>query len=142
VHQQITTADPSVAPDGWALHGRVFNADMKPVAGFTVFLVDAAKAYQKAYGFAYTDESGYFLLNYAGPGELSKGRAAVNDTGAAELFVEIGDLKARPVYAGTRPFTPAPGAAVYQNIVLSGTEPLGAPPAGAKRAAPKRKRRN
>jgi hypothetical protein len=145
-HQQLATPDPEVAPGGWALHGRVYIADKKsdeskPVHGFTVFLVDAAKTYQETYGFAYTDDSGYFLLNYPGPAEASSGSGAAKDTAAAELFVEVADLKARPVYVDTtRPFTPVPGAAVYRIIELLGTEPLGRPPAGRKKApAPKRK---
>ena len=66
VHYQVTTADPQVAANGWALHGRVFDAQLAPASGYTVFLVDSSKTYQQAYGFAYTDSTGYFLLNYAG----------------------------------------------------------------------------
>ena len=51
--------------NGWALHGRVFNTQLQPISGLTVFLVDASKTYQQAYGFAYTDDTGYFLLNYS-----------------------------------------------------------------------------
>ena len=58
LHQRITTPDPDVAPDGWVLHGRVFNKSRKPIGGFTVFFADAAKAYQQAYGFSSTDETG------------------------------------------------------------------------------------
>lgn len=144
-HQQLATPDPEVAPGGWALHGRVYIVDKKseerkPVRSFTVFLVDAAKTYQETYGFAYTDDSGYFLLNYPGPGDAASGEPS-KDTAAAELFVEVADLKGRPVYVDTtRPFTPVPGAAVYQVIELTGTEPLGQPPAGRKKAsAPKQK---
>lgn len=140
-HQQITTPDPDVAPGGWALHGRVFDDSLTPVSGFTVFLVDAAKNYQESYGFAYTDETGYFLLNYAGAGETSKGAATTEGRGSAELYLEVADLKARPVYLAPDPFTPVPGSAVYQNIVLSKkNEPLGAPPGKAKKGpAAKRK---
>src|SRR5215813_3825594 len=60
VHQQITTPEPQVSPTGWALHGRVFDAQLAPVSGYTVFLVDSAKSYQQSYGFAYTDDTGYF----------------------------------------------------------------------------------
>ena len=139
--QQMATAEPDVAPDGWALHGRVFSTDMKPVRGFSVFVVNAAKAYQDKYGFAYTDESGYFLLNYAGPAEPSKTTPPGKDTAPGELFVAVGDLQGRPVFLDTTtPFTPVPGAAVYQNIFLSRVDPLGQRPRGAKKAAaPKRK---
>ena len=146
VYQQIATPEPKVAPGGWALHGHLYSVDKKseerkPVRGFTVFLVDAAKTYQETYGFAYTDDNGYFLLNYPGRGEASSGKPAAKATGAVELFVEVADLKGRPVYVDTtRPVTPVLGAAVYQMIELTGTEPLGEPPAGRKKAsAPKQK---
>ena len=61
LHRQMTTADPQVAPGGWALHGHVFTGD-KPVRGFSVFLVDAANAYQELYWFANTDDAGRFVL--------------------------------------------------------------------------------
>jgi hypothetical protein len=144
VHQQIATPDPEVAPRGWALHGRVYLVDKKsderiPVRGFTVFLVDAAKTYQETYGFAYTDDSGYFLLNYTGSDKASSGTAAATDAGATGLFIEVADLKARPVYVDTtRPFTPVPGAGVYQIIELLGTEPLGEPPTQARKPAPRK----
>jgi hypothetical protein len=108
VHQQVITPEPQVAPSGWALHGRVFDPELKPVSGFTVFLVDATKAYQQAYGFVYTDDTGYFLLNYAGSATQVQ----------HELFVEITDSKAKPVYLSPAAFQPVLGSATYQNIIL------------------------
>src|SRR5271166_2907495 len=63
--QRAATADPQVSASGWALHGRVYSSDLAPAAGCTVFLVDPQNAYQGAYGFAYTDATGYFVLNGA-----------------------------------------------------------------------------
>jgi hypothetical protein len=130
VHQQLTTVDPEVAPKGWVLHGRVFDAQLKPVSGFTVFLVDAKKTYQQAYGFAYTNDSGYFLLNYAGPDPVSqdKSQAAAPAT-QPQLFIEIANKKALPVFLSTTAFEPVEGAATYQNITLpDGDEAIGEPP--------------
>jgi chitosanase len=136
VHQEITTAEPEVMPGGWAVHGRVFTVERKPVRGFTVFLVDAVNAYQDAYGFAYTDDTGYFLLKYRGGGDTSTGTAA-EEARVSELFLQVADLDARPVYLSDSPFSPPKGVAVYQNIVLSkGTQPLGEPPAQSRRVAP------
>lgn len=135
VHQQLTTPEPNVPVDGWVLHGHVFtavsNAEPKPVPGFTVFLVDAAQAYRQAFGFAYTDEAGYFLLKHGGDAQ---------ETRAVELFVEVADLKARPVYLSKTPFQPANGSATYQDVMLrEGNPPLGEPPADVRRPrAPKR----
>lgn len=123
VQHQVTTADPQVAPNGWALHGRVFDAQLAPASGYTVFLVDSAKNYQQAYGFAYTDDTGYFLLNYPGPDAASQAAAT------PELFVEVADTKARPVFLSTTAFEPVIGSATYQNIVLpAGQRPIGDPP--------------
>jgi hypothetical protein len=137
-HQQMTTPEPDVAPDGWALHGRVFTTDRKPVRGVTVFLVDAVKARQDAYGFAYTDDTGYFLLKYGGGGEASTSRAA-KDTRVTDLFVAVDDINGRHVPLESIPFKPVKGAAVYQNIVLSQlTQPTEeAPPRARKAARPK-----
>ncbi|HKB11669.1 MAG TPA: hypothetical protein VKD69_13490 [Vicinamibacterales bacterium] len=138
VHQQMTTADPGVARTGWVLHGRVFSAELQPVRGFTVFMVDAAKAYREAYGFAYTDESGYFLLKYAGGSEASKGTAA-KDTRGSEVFVAVANPDAQPVYVSPTSFSPTTGSAVYQNIVLSkDTRPIGAPPPQARSTPPQK----
>jgi hypothetical protein len=135
MHQRLTTPEPNVPVEGWVLHGHVFtavsNAEPKPVAGFTVFLVDAAQAYRQTFGFAYTDAAGYFLLKHAGDAE---------ETRAVEVFVEVADLKARPVYLSKTPFQPANGVATYQSVMLrEGSPPLGEPPGDVRRPrAPKR----
>jgi hypothetical protein len=139
VHHQVTTADPQVATNGWALHGRVFDAQLSPASGYTVFLVDTAKSYQQAYGFAYTDDTGYFLLNYSGPGAASGGTSApasgktpsdaAPKSATPDLLVEVADTNARPVFLSTSAFQPVIGSATYQNIVLpAGQQPIGDPP--------------
>lgn len=132
IHQQLATADPQVAPKGWVLHGRVFDAQLQPVSGFTVFLVDATKTFQQAYGFAYTDDSGYFLLNFAGPDPASQDKsqaAAPAPASQPQLFIEIANKKALPVFVSTTPFQPVEGAATYQNITLpNGGQAIGEPP--------------
>jgi hypothetical protein len=117
VHQELDTPPPQVAAAGWALHGRVYNADLKPLAKYTVFLVDSQKTYQEAYGFAYTDDTGYFLFNVAGAKTTPL------------LFLAMTNTKGEPVYLSATPFQPAPGSVTYQNITLpSGVQPLGDPP--------------
>ena len=117
VHQELDTPPPQVAAEGWALQGRVYSSDLKPHAKYTVFLVDGQKTYKEAYGFAYTDDTGYFLFNFAG----------AKDT--PPLFLAMTNTKGEPVYLSTTPFQPTPGSVTYQNIVLSsGAHPLGDPP--------------
>jgi hypothetical protein len=119
--QQAATPAPAVVAPGWALHGRVYNAQLQPAAGLTVFLVDSKKAFQEQYGFVYTNDTGYFLLNYVPPA----GQAAAS----VSLYVEIANQKAEPVYLATTAFRPAAGSTTYQNITLpAGEKPLGDPP--------------
>ena len=149
VHQQVSTPVPQVAAAGWALYGRVFNAQIQPVTGYTVFLVDAQKSYQQAYGFAYTDNTGYFLINYPGPNSAnSSASATTTNTGssaaALQLFVEVADANAQPVYLSATAFQPAIGIATYQNVVLpAGEKPIGDPPPEIRAVAlPSRKKKS
>lgn len=126
--RQTATPDPQVSASGWALQGRVFDSQLQPVSGFTVFLVDASKTYQERYGFAYTDASGYFLLNYGGSDAAAQDKSA-KAAPAPDLFIEVANTKAEPVYLSTAPFQPTVGGATYWNAVLpSGTVPIGDPP--------------
>jgi hypothetical protein len=128
--RQFSTPAPQVSQNGWALHGRVFDAESQPVSGFTVFFVDAEKAFQQAYGFAYTDKTGYFLINYAGMQTSEQSAAAL------PLFIEVADTKSHPVYLSTAPFEPAPGCITYQNIVVaSRDEAIGNPPPPVRKVA-------
>ena len=186
VQQQLTTPQPEVAAEGWALHGRVFDSNLKPLSGFTVFLVDAQKAFQKDYGFAYNDDTGYVLINYPGPdtattkGEKSNQPRAASQTSTAtapsattqpasagtqpgaaspsgaptqpsatqastqpQLFLEIADTKAYPVYLSETPFQPVIASATYQNVTLApGNKPIGDPPKEIRDIAMPAKRTN
>jgi hypothetical protein len=141
VQQQVTTPEPQAAPNGWALHGRVFDAQLAPVSGFTVFLVDGNKTFQQNYGFAYTDKTGYFLLNYSPKDSASQDKSptAAPSAQAAtppESFVEVANTKGQPVYLSATAFQPVVGGAVYQNITLpSGDQSIGAPPAQVRKVA-------
>ena len=125
--RQAATTDPQVSANGWALHGRVFDGQLQPMSDFTVFLVDASKTYQQQYGFAYTDAGGYFLLNYAGLDAAAQDKSA-KVAPSPDLFVEVANAKAEPVFLSTIPFLPTLGA-TYLNVVLpSGNVPIGDPP--------------
>jgi hypothetical protein len=130
VNQQLTTAVPQVPANGWVLCGRVFDAQTKPLSRYTVFLVDSQNAYQEAYGFAYTDDSGYFLLSHVGT------NAKASSHTVTPLFVEIANTKGLPIYLGTTALQPAPGSATYQNITIpAGAQPIGDPPAAIRSVA-------
>ena len=127
--RQASTPDPQVSANGWTLHGQVCDTQLQPVSGFTVFLVDASKTYQQAYGFAYTDTVGNFQLNFAGldPVEQDKSAKAAS---TRDLFVEVANAKGELVPLSPTPFQPTPGSATYMNIMLlAGTTSSVDPPA-------------
>jgi hypothetical protein len=124
--QQAATAAPQVPANGWVLHGRLYDSSLRPVAAATVYLVDSTKAYQSAYGFAYTDDTGYYSLSHAG---------ATGSTAPA-LYLAATNANAEPVYLGGTAVPLVTGTATYQNISLAaGNAPIGDPPAEIKRVA-------
>ena len=135
LHQQTATPAPTVTTTGWALHGRIFDAKGQPASAYTVFLVDEQKNYQQNLGFAYTDDTGYFLINYGGPQGTQASASSTAPTpsqaraSAPKLFLEIANTKALPVHLSTTAFQPSVGGATYQNIILApGEPPIGDPP--------------
>jgi hypothetical protein len=138
--QQVTTPAPQVPAAGWVLHGRVFDAQLKPVSACTVYLVDSQNNYQSAYGFAYTDSTGYFLLSFAGQSPPAQGGTAppadAAPAASSGLFIAIANAKAQPVYLGATAFAPALGMATYQNTTLpAGASPIGDPPESIRQSA-------
>jgi hypothetical protein len=139
VNRQASVPPVQVSANGWALHGRVVNSQLQPAARFTVFLVDGNKAFLREYGFAYTDDTGYFLINHPA-GAVKTEPAPPGQTASAaappELFIEIANTDANPVYLAADPFQPVTGGAVYQTIVLpAGGKPIGDPPPEIRRDA-------
>jgi hypothetical protein len=170
LHQQAATPVQAVTDNGWVLQGRVFNSTLSPVEHLTVFLVDANKNWQSAYGFAYTDSTGYFVINYPADSEsdsnvqpvsATKSKSNLKSADASEsqratatpadsqsqtrtdLFIEIANANGKPIYLSTDAFSPAPGSTTYLNITLPvGEKPIGDPPPFIREAAlPKRKKK-
>ena len=97
-HLAAATPRPQVSSTGWALYGHVLNAQSEPAGDFTVFLVDEVNKIQKKFGFAYTDGSGYFLLNYAG----GAGKPQTD----GQLFVRVANKKGLAVHTSTTALNP------------------------------------
>jgi len=135
VSQKAATAPPAVASTDWALHGRVYDANLNPQERYTVFMVDAQNNYISDYGYSYTDATGYFLLRHQGASAASSSGA--KETGAASKtaaapqgFVQVCDANANPVFSSTTPFAPVKGKATYQVLTLPASgQSLGDPPA-------------
>lgn len=139
INQRVTLAAPTVATGGWALYGHIYTSAGAAAAAYTVFLVDEQNAYQGAVGFSYTGNDGSYALNYqpaAGAGALP------------QLYLQVANASAQPVYLSTVAFAPTVGQATYQDVTLPAGEPvLGDPPAEIRatalpdvKAAPTRKR--
>ena len=140
VQHQVSTAAPTVAASGWALHGRVYTAQLAPLAGHCVFLVDAQNAYYSPAGFAYTDSTGYFLLTYPGTATESGPPAGETQPDSViqppTLYVQITNPHGQPVYLSTTALAPTPGAATYQTFSMSaGEQPIGDPPSEVRATA-------
>jgi len=132
VHQQATTPEPTVTKTGWALHGRVYDTNLKPLTGYSVFLVDGQKKYLSAYGYAYTDRTGYFVINYSGSpavgsanqgGEQGTIEPSQPATSAGDLYLQVVNANAEPVYLSATAFQPHVGSATYQVVKLPAGEP-------------------
>jgi hypothetical protein len=136
VSRQLNTAAPSVPTGGWVLGGRVYDAQASAVAAQTVFLVDPQGAFQSEYGFAYTDDTGYFALTAQAPAPPPADGDTAAEAGTPELYLEVTNQKRQPVYLSSTPFEPTAGTATYVNIYLgAGGQPIGEPPPGAQRSA-------
>jgi hypothetical protein len=134
--RQLNTAPPDVPAGGWVVYGRVYDAQGAPVAAQTVFLVDPQGAFQSEYGFAYTDETGYFALTFEGTSAPSAEDEASAAASTPELYLEVSNQKRKPVYLSSTTFEPTSGTATYVNIYLAaGGAPIGEPPPGAQSSA-------
>jgi hypothetical protein len=130
LRQQLDTPEPEVPSGGWVLHGRVYDDSAAPVAAQTVFLVDGQGTYQRAYGFAYTDDTGYFTLT--APGDATEEGA----TAEPELYLSVVNAKRQPVYLAQTAFQPTVGAATYQTVQLAaGGKAIGDPPQAVRASA-------
>jgi hypothetical protein len=121
INRQVALAAPPVAAGGWALYGHIYNSALAPAEAYTVFLVDEQNAYQGAVGFSYTASDGSYALNYA----PAAGAAAL-----PQLYLQVANAQAQPVYLSAVAFQPATGQATYLDVTLPAGEPvLGDPPA-------------
>lgn len=119
-----TTTAPAVPAHGWVLNGRVRDHQLQPIATLSVCLVDEQKSWLRAYGYAYTDATGYFTLSNT----LAESAPAPSPLSA---YLEILNSAGQPIYLDSAAFTLGAGASLYRDIVLARQTPLGNPPPGA-----------
>jgi hypothetical protein len=143
VSDQASTPVPSIPANGWVLHGRVRDAQLQPVPKFTALLTDQEKTWQRQYGYAFTDASGYFSVAYAPPASAEPAAASpptsaetARAAAAVSLYLQVLNGAGDPVYFDSQAITLVPGVSPYRDIVLPDTEPLGSPPGGAFHLSP------
>ena len=140
-HRQITMPAPDVSANGWALYGVVCDTAGNPVPRLTVFLVDASKTLQSAYGYTYTNDLGQFVLAYEEAEDAESESAASRKQDAPALFVEVRDMKRRTMYLSDTAVQPIMGVATPLGItVAAGDVALGEPPAGAPKGPPRKRK--
>jgi hypothetical protein len=125
-NQQMATIAPQPPTGGWVLHGRVFSSDLEPQAAQTVYLVNQQNNYQKQYGVAFTDSTGYFAITAPAP---AKGAAKT-----PALRIQVANANGEPVFNSTDTFEPVINGASYRNITLApGGKPIADPPAAVRK---------
>ena len=136
------TAAPTAPAGGWVLYGHVRHADLTPAAQYTVFLADKGRSWLTPYGYAFTDQNGYYELSYAPAPVTPSGTKAGQKHAAAaaplSAFVEVSDAACHLVFVDTTTTAFPVGAAINKDIVLASDNPLGTPPCqeGAPPATP------
>jgi|CZKX01.1.fsa_nt_gi hypothetical protein len=137
---------PTAPANGWVVYGHVRNADLTPGPQLTVFLADQqSRAWLMPYGYAFTDQTGYFTLSYApsptgkpdtvlaAPPATDKNAsgtqgAAPAAAGPLTAFLEVSNPACKLVYVDATAMSITGGATIYRDIVLSAEVPLGTPP--------------
>jgi hypothetical protein len=104
---------PAREPDTWMVHGVVLDKNRKGKPGLTVGLFEASGKWRREFGYACTDERGYFALMYPRAGTP---RAEI--PGAQPLYLQVSDQEYRTLLKDTVPLYPALGQVQYRRLVL------------------------
>jgi cell division septation protein DedD len=87
VSTQVTTPAPTVPANGWVVYGRITDTNSQPIPKLTVSLTDQERTWQRQYGYAFTDATGYFALTYA-PAAATTGAAPAHPPPRRKSHVE------------------------------------------------------
>lgn len=118
-----TIAAPTVPTNGWALHGHIRDNKLQPIATLTVCLADEQKNFLSAYGYAYTDDTGYYMITYT-PDPSTPAPAPLS------AYLEILNSSGQAIYIDSAAFTLNPGTSLLRDLMLTSQTPLGGPPPG------------
>ena len=133
VSDAASSAAPTAPANGWVLYGRVRHADLTPAPRLTVFLADPNRAWLKKYGYAFTDDTGFFTLTYAPAAPVGKKARSADAADSAvqipalTVYVEVSNADCKLVYLDDTLQSIATGTVVYRDILLPAGA-LGNPP--------------
>jgi hypothetical protein len=128
VQRELTVPVVQVSTTGWALQGYVVDTQYQPQTRFTVYLADANHLFVRQYGFSYTDDNGYFLINYTGDPQQQQSTQTQTGAQTPQLFIGVVDQDRNPVFLSSTPFQPLLGSAAFQIITVpAGGQTLGDP---------------
>jgi hypothetical protein len=118
-----TIAAPTVPTNGWVLYGHIRDNKLQPIATLTICLADEQKNFLSAYGYAYTDTTGYYILTYT-PDPSAPAPAPLS------AYLEILNSSGQAIYIDSAAFSLNPGASLLRDLMLTSQTPLGGPPPG------------
>jgi hypothetical protein len=134
---RVNARVPVIAKDGWAVYGFVWNAQWEGQPNLTVAIYDVSGTWMRQFGYARTDNKGYFALpskstavqtNIAG--ETSRSSVALS------LVMHVINQSRTTLFIDKTPLTLTPGTVEYRPIILDTTSPSGPPRGGINETGP------
>ena len=107
---------PEFDANTWMMHGRVFCQNGNPQPNLAVSLYDEEGQWIKEYGYACTNDLGYFSIQVEG----TEG-AECDSASEKPLYLTVTDSSFKVLHRETRPFYLAVGIIDYRRIVLKDT---------------------
>jgi hypothetical protein len=127
------TPSVTVPKNGWVLQGHIRDGGLSPIATLSVCLVDEQKNFLSAYGYAYTDDTGYYIITYTPD-------PAAPTPSPLTAYLEVLNSSSQAIYIDAASFTLNPGTNLTRDLMLASQTPLGTPPGTTPTKTPKPKR--
>lgn len=121
--RRATIKPPAVEADSWMVHGVVLDKHRQGKAGLSVGLFDATGKWRREFGYACTDERGYFALVYPPAGQ-ARAEVAV----AQPLYLHVSDQNYKTLVKDTTPLHLATGQVYYRRLILPDAPGVCVPP--------------
>ena len=107
--------------NGWRVHGRVFDPNIKPVKGVTVFFSDQGKRWVEILGNSCTNDLGYY--------SLTADEKVLDQIERSQiLYLTVSDKNKTIIYTSRELFVPVKGVIVYRDIYLKQEDCVPPPP--------------